>query len=187
VISPSNCKVSIHYRLPLICSHHSNTHRERLPQPKFHTVGWFFFLRRYSPNLGLGLPLWNSPFHFGFLALRQSVGLLGRVINSSQGLSTCTQTPNIHALGGIRTHDPGFRASEDSACFRPLGYRDLLWWYITTHNFKTLDSVAFVFVGIRPVVTASQFLTTVPRNNDISHLSLSPIVKLSLSPAKGWR
>jgi hypothetical protein len=25
---------------------------------------------------------------------------------------THTQTPNIHALNGIRTHDPGFRASE---------------------------------------------------------------------------
>jgi hypothetical protein len=35
-----------------------------------------------------------------------------------------TQTLNIHALSGIRTHDPGFRASEDSACLRPLGYRD---------------------------------------------------------------
>jgi hypothetical protein len=33
-------------------------------------------------------------------------------------------TPNIHALFGIRTHDPGFRAGEDSACLRPLGYRD---------------------------------------------------------------
>jgi hypothetical protein len=33
-------------------------------------------------------------------------------------------TQNIHALSGIRTHDPGFRASEDSACLRPLGYRD---------------------------------------------------------------
>jgi hypothetical protein len=32
--------------------------------------------------------------------------------------------PNIHALSGIRTHDPGFRASEDSTCIRPLGYRD---------------------------------------------------------------
>jgi hypothetical protein len=37
---------------------------------------------------------------------------------------TDTQTLNIHALSGIRTHDPGFRASEDSACLRPLGYRD---------------------------------------------------------------
>jgi predicted membrane protein len=35
-----------------------------------------------------------------------------------------TQTPNIHALSRIRTHDPGFRASEYSACPRPFGYRD---------------------------------------------------------------
>jgi hypothetical protein len=39
---------------------------------------------------------------------------------------TQTQTLNIHALSGIRTHDPGCRASEDSACLRPLGYRDRL-------------------------------------------------------------
>jgi hypothetical protein len=32
--------------------------------------------------------------------------------------------PNIHALCGIRTHDPGFRASENSTCLRPLAYRD---------------------------------------------------------------
>jgi hypothetical protein len=37
---------------------------------------------------------------------------------------TRTQTLNIHDLGGIRIHDPGFRASEDSICLRPLGYRD---------------------------------------------------------------
>jgi hypothetical protein len=30
--------------------------------------------------------------------------------------------PNIHALCGIRTHDLGFRASEDSTCLRPLSY-----------------------------------------------------------------
>jgi hypothetical protein len=35
-----------------------------------------------------------------------------------------TQTLNMHALSWIRTHDPGFRASENSACLRPLGYRD---------------------------------------------------------------
>jgi hypothetical protein len=35
-------------------------------------------------------------------------------------------TPNIHALSGIRAHDPGFRASENSSCLRPVGYRDLL-------------------------------------------------------------
>jgi hypothetical protein len=34
--------------------------------------------------------------------------------------------PYIHALCGFRTHDPGFRASEDSTCFRTLGYPDRL-------------------------------------------------------------
>jgi hypothetical protein len=46
-----------------------------------------------SPQLGLGLPPWNSPFHFGFfLDPTQSVGLLGRVISSSQGLWLYTNT-----------------------------------------------------------------------------------------------
>jgi hypothetical protein len=49
-------------------------------------VGKFFFPWCYSSNLGLGLPPWNSTFHFCFLDLRQSVGLLGQVISSSQGL-----------------------------------------------------------------------------------------------------
>jgi hypothetical protein len=31
---------------------------------------------------------------------------------------------NIYALCGIRTHDPSFRASEDSSCLRPLDYCD---------------------------------------------------------------
>jgi hypothetical protein len=35
-------------------------------------------------------------------------------------------TPNIHALSGIRTHDHGLRASEDSSCLRTLGYRGRL-------------------------------------------------------------
>jgi hypothetical protein len=63
------------------------------------------------------------------------MGLLGRGISSSQGLylntgqhkhriNAHTQTSNIHALSGIQTNDLGFRASEDSACLRPLGYRD---------------------------------------------------------------
>jgi hypothetical protein len=33
-------------------------------------------------------------------------------------------TPKIQALCGIRTQDPGFRASENSTCLRPLGSRD---------------------------------------------------------------
>jgi hypothetical protein len=52
----------------------------------------YFFLWRYSPNLSLGLPPWNSPFHFGLLDLRHSVGLLGQVISLSQGLYLYTNT-----------------------------------------------------------------------------------------------
>jgi hypothetical protein len=33
-------------------------------------------------------------------------------------------TRNIHALCGIQTHDPDFRATEDNICLRPLRYRD---------------------------------------------------------------
>jgi hypothetical protein len=35
-----------------------------------------------------------------------------------------TYTPNIHALSGIRAHDPSVRANEDSSCLRPRGYCD---------------------------------------------------------------
>jgi hypothetical protein len=31
---------------------------------------------------------------------------------------------DIHALGGIRTHDPSFRASEYSSCLRPRDHSD---------------------------------------------------------------
>jgi hypothetical protein len=54
--------------------------------------GSFFSLWRYSTSLGLGLPPWNSLFHFGLLNLRHLVGLLGRVISSSQGLCLYTNT-----------------------------------------------------------------------------------------------
>jgi hypothetical protein len=55
-----------------------------------------FFLWRYSPNLSLGLPPWNSPLHFGFLDLRQSVGLLGRVISSSKASTYIQTQKNAH-------------------------------------------------------------------------------------------
>jgi hypothetical protein len=40
-----------------------------------------FFLWRYSPNSGLGLHPWNSPFYFSLLDLRQSAGFHGRAIS----------------------------------------------------------------------------------------------------------
>jgi hypothetical protein len=103
----------------------------RIENPVMKTEDWsdsfimlyFFFLLALKSQFGLRLPPWNSPFHFSFLDLRHSVELLGRMISSSQGKCRKTQTQalNLHALSGIRTCDPGL---EDSACLRPLGYRD---------------------------------------------------------------
>jgi hypothetical protein len=89
------------------------------------------FLWLYSPiqalpaSMKLSVPL-------QLLDLGKSVGLLGREISSSQGLylysnrkkRTHKPTLNIHALSGIGTDGLGVRASEDSSCLRPLGYRD---------------------------------------------------------------
>jgi hypothetical protein len=40
---------------------------------------------------------------------------------------------DIHALSGIRTHDPSVRANEDSPCLRPRGHcdRQLLLLYMS--------------------------------------------------------
>jgi hypothetical protein len=64
---------------------------------------------------------------FNFVIL-YTVGLLG------QGISRYLHTgwhkhrtnvhTDIHALSGIRTHDPSFRAGEDCSCFRPLVHWD---------------------------------------------------------------
>jgi hypothetical protein len=43
---------------------------------------------------------------------------------TTQTQNKCIHIRNIHALCGIRTHDPGFWASEDNTCRRPLGYRE---------------------------------------------------------------
>jgi hypothetical protein len=59
-------------------------------------LGYFFILWSYIPNLGLRLSPWNSPFHFDFLDLRQSIGLLGWVTSSSQGLCLYTNTESQH-------------------------------------------------------------------------------------------
>jgi hypothetical protein len=96
-------------------------------------INAFSFLWRYSPNLGLGLSPWNSPFNFSFLELKTvsrtpwaGDQLVARplLVHKHRKTHTYTQTLNIHALSGIRTHDPGFPESEDSACLRSLGYRD---------------------------------------------------------------
>jgi hypothetical protein len=62
---------------------------------------------------------------------RHMVGLLGRIISPSQGLYLHRPTQHrktrtyIHALGGIRTHDPGNQLAKDPH-LRPHGHCDRL-------------------------------------------------------------
>jgi hypothetical protein len=103
----------------------------RADRSKFFFVCFFFPpLWLYSPVQALAASMKLS-VSLKLLDLGQSVGLLGRVMSSSQGLclytsteNSTTQALNIHALCGILTHGPGVRASEDGSCLRPLGYRD---------------------------------------------------------------
>jgi hypothetical protein len=90
------------------------------------TVTVFFF--------GATAPIWalaylHETLHFGLLDLRHSVGLLGRVISSSQDLYlyTTQKNANTHQTSmprvGIEPRS-GIRASENSACLRPPDYSD---------------------------------------------------------------
>jgi hypothetical protein len=48
----------------------------------------------------------------------------------------------IHARNGIRTHDHSVRASEDSSCLKPLGYRD---WLETEMHGESVPQCHFVY------------------------------------------
>jgi hypothetical protein len=94
--------------------------------------GWFFFSMALPAHSG-PRPLFQFRNHFS-----QTVGLLGRVTSPSQGryLNTgqhkyrINARTDIHALNGIRTHDPSVRAREDSSYLRPRGYCDRHIWLI---------------------------------------------------------
>jgi hypothetical protein len=85
-----------------------------------------------------------------FLVLHM-VGLFGRGLSPSQGRYLHTEQhtrrinahTDIHALSEIRTHDPSFRASEDSSCLRASVHCDRLsstsvTLYNTCFNMKKL-------------------------------------------------
>jgi hypothetical protein len=90
----------------------------------------FFFIGTTAP-VGPGLPPWNCPFHFGFFLNHiQSVGRLGRVISSSQGLYLFTNTEK-HTYTNTKHSCPEWDSkprsrlpSERRECTLPLGYRD---------------------------------------------------------------
>jgi hypothetical protein len=80
-----------------------------------------------------------------------SVGILGREISQSQGLYLYTEQhkhrithTDIHALNGIRTHDPSVRASEDTSCLRPRGHCDRHKRYSQFGNFRSLCTVPYL-------------------------------------------
>jgi hypothetical protein len=74
----------------------------------------------------------------------QMVGLFEQVISPSQGLYLNTghtqtqnkriQIPDMHALSGIRAHDPCVRAIEDSSCLRRAAT-------VTGYNSNIRDSI----------------------------------------------
>jgi hypothetical protein len=91
-----------------------------MPPMSFHS---FIHQSLYSPLLG--------PALFSFVIFfTQIEGLPGQVISLPQGRYLHTEQhkhrikvyTDIHALSGIRTHDPSVRGTEDSSCLRPRGH-----------------------------------------------------------------
>jgi hypothetical protein len=107
-------------------------------------------LTRVSVTLSLSLSLSLSPLVLTLehradfsvsWSLLQTVGPIGRVIS-----------PNIHAFCGIRTHDSGFRESEDSTCLRPLGYRDRQLVLLAYINYEASNQyIYYAAQNYRPV------------------------------------
>jgi hypothetical protein len=111
------------------------------PKPKLHVFMYFFPLV-LRPNSGLGRL--HETFRFTSVTRSRTVGstpwtgdeLVARTLPvQTQKNAHTTQTVNINVQSGIRTHGPGVRASEDSSCLRPLGYRDRGFYVIADEIF----------------------------------------------------
>jgi hypothetical protein len=100
----------------------------------------FFFQWLYSP-----CGPW--PLCFSFLIYTRAVGLLERVISSSQCLYLNTRQhkhrkTHIHTIkhpcpqGGIRTRSHGLREIEDCSCLRPTGYLHNIMRFIQPTNYR---------------------------------------------------
>jgi hypothetical protein len=72
----------------------------------------------------------------------------------SQGRYLHTNTKltqiSIHALSGIRTHDPSVRAGEDISCLRAYGHCD--WLIYDFHSLIHSSMALQSFVGPRPLL-----------------------------------
>jgi hypothetical protein len=91
----------------------------------------FFCPLALQPNSDLGR--FHETFRFTSVTRSRTVGrtswtgnqLVARPLHvHKHRITHTTQTLNIRAQNGIRTHRPGVRASEDSSWLRPLGYRE---------------------------------------------------------------
>jgi hypothetical protein len=117
-----------------------------------HTAMYFSLFTGSTAPLGPGLCF---QFHDHFTDGRTpwtSDHLVARPLpkhRTTQTQNKHIHIPNIHALCGIRTHDPGFRASEDSTCLRLFGYSD-------RRN---------VFLMLGKMLAKNQFSPTEIRNN----------------------
>jgi hypothetical protein len=86
---------------------------------------------------------------------RHMVGLLGRVISPSQGLYLHRTTQhrktrkNIHAMSGIRTHDPG-----QDPRLRPHGHCDR-----QKHNIGYLNAFILAKMSVPQIVKCVSYLT----------------------------
>jgi hypothetical protein len=78
---------------------------------------WALASFRFPDLFTIGRTLWTS---------NQLVARPLPKHRASQTQNKHIYTPNIHARSEIRTHDHSVRATEDSSCLRPLGYRDRL-------------------------------------------------------------
>jgi hypothetical protein len=87
-----------------------------------------FFYWLYSPRGSWSLFQFYDHFTDGRTPWA-SDQLVARPLTTNRTTQTQNKhihTQNIHALCGIRIHDPGFRASEDNSCLRPRVYCDRL-------------------------------------------------------------
>jgi hypothetical protein len=92
----------------------------------------FFSPLALQPNSGLGRL--SETFRFTSVTRSTTIGRIPWTgdqlvvrhlpLHKHKKHAHTTQTLNIHALSGIRTHGFGVLANEDSLCLRPLVYRD---------------------------------------------------------------
>jgi hypothetical protein len=118
----------------------------------FHSNDIHSFIHQclYSPLFGPGL------FFSVVILFAHTVGLCLDEWSGHRKAATYTQdniNTDIHALSGIRTHDPSVQAREDSLCIRPHGHCDRPFWRYT--SFKKRPSFQETSFNIRLSVTGN--------------------------------